>query len=93
MSKIVGSLKKKGGLKKIKDEYGETKNKIAFEKEHAKDLVAYNKINRVQGRLNEHTKTINRLKKLPETKNRKLKISSLEEIKTNLMTKYLTTNL
>ena len=81
--------KRKAKLNKIKDRFETTKNKVAYRRKHRQELAELRRINTLQGELNKYKKRINRLKGLKETKAGKLKIQELENIRTELIKKFL----
>lgn len=70
---------------------GRIQKQFAKERRRLKKIggAKYRRINAVQNRLNTYTKRINKLKKLPESKNNKKRIMALEKQKDKLMSDYL----
>ena len=84
--------KYKAKLNKTKDKLDKAKNKVAFKREHKKELLALRKVNKFQGKLNSYRKRINRIKSRAETKAGKLRIQQLEKKRTNMIKKFLDKN-
>ncbi len=81
--------KEKSKLNKVKSKLETSKNKPQFRQANRKALIRLNRANRLQGRLNEYKKRINRLKSLGENPTRKKAIQRLEQRRTGLIKAFL----
>jgi hypothetical protein len=76
-------------LKKTRTAFEKSEDKRAFRAEHSEELLKYGEAKRMQSRLTSARTRINKLKKLPETAERKAKIEELTQKRTKMIEDYL----
>jgi len=81
--------KHKSRVRKVKEQYDKSKQKLEFRQSHAAELAEYRRVNRFQGGLNKLRRRINKMKSKPKTPALKARISQLEKQRSESIKRYL----
>ena len=80
--------KEKARLNKQYERFERSENKAAFKMKNRADLAERDRLYALQGKLNKYRTKINKLKAMPDSKEKHARIDRLEELRTNLIQTY-----